>query len=67
MFETHGFILEEVIKEARKNGNEEFAKLIEAQIANIQVIYNALSQKYTSTNGKDVWDIDADYVRSQFK
>ena len=37
MFETHGFILEEVIKEARKNGNEEFAKLIEAQIAKIHI------------------------------
>ena len=62
MFDTKGIDIMLVITEARSKGNIEFAELLENQIKNLQICYDVMAQKYTSTGG-DMWQIDAEYVK----
>lgn len=62
MFNTKGVNMLAVIVEARANGNIEFAELLEEQIKNLQICYDVIAQKFTST-GKEMWKIDAEYVK----
>ena len=62
MFETKGIDIMLVIAEARSKGNVEFAELLENQIKNLQICYDVMAQKYTSTGG-EMWQIDAEYVK----
>lgn len=62
MFDTKGIDIMLVIAEARSKGNTEFAELLENQIKNLQICYDVMAQKYTSTGG-DMWQIDAEYVK----
>lgn len=62
MFDTKGIDIMLVITEARSKGNTEFAELLENQIKNLQICYDVMAQKYTSTGG-DMWQIDAEYVK----
>lgn len=62
MFDTKGIDISTVIAEAKENGNIEFAELLEKQIKNLQICYDVMAQKYTSTGGK-MWQIDAEYVK----
>ena len=62
MFDTKGIDIMLVIAEARSKGNIEFAELLENQIKNLQICYDVMAQKYTSTGG-DMWQIDAEYVK----
>lgn len=71
---TYGFNLTEILNEANNNGNEEFAALIKEQldnldkaIDNVQLIYDTIAEKHTSTNGENPWNIDAEYVRTYLK
>ena len=66
MFDTKGIDLLKVKEEARNNGNEKFAELIENNIANLQAIYDVIAQKCTSTN-EELWRIDAEYVKGLLK
>ena len=67
--DTYGFDLEKVIADAKANGNEAFAQLCEEKLAefekagkNLQALYGAVAQKWTTT-GKDAWQIDAEYAK----
>ena len=62
MFDTKGIDIMLVIAEARSKGNVEFAELLENQIKNLQICYDVMAQKYTSTGG-NMWQIDAEYVK----
>lgn len=62
MFDTKGIDIMFVIAEARSKGNVEFAELLENQIKNLQICYDVMAQKYTSTGG-NMWQIDAEYVK----
>lgn len=62
MFDTKGIDIMLVIAEARSKGNVEFAELLENQIKNLQICYDVMAQKYTSTGG-EMWQIDAEYVK----
>ena len=62
MFDTKGIDIMLVIAEARSKGNVEFAELLEEQIKNLQICYDVMAQKYTSTGG-EMWQIDAEYVK----
>ena len=66
MFDTKGIDLLKVKEEAKNNGNEKFAELIENNIANLQTIYNVIAQKCSST-GEELWKIDAEYVKTLLK
>lgn len=67
LFDTKGFDLLQVIKDARENGNEEFAELVEKQIANVQTCYDIVAQKHTCTAGEDLWKIDAKELKARLK
>ena len=62
MFDTKGIDIMLVIAEARSKGNVEFAELLENQLKNLQICYDVMAQKYTSTGG-NMWQIDAEYVK----
>lgn len=71
---TYGFDLEKVIADAKENGNTAFAELAEKQIAdwvkafdNVQAVYDAIAQKHTSTEGENIWNIDAEYLKTMLK
>lgn len=63
MFKTYGLDLLQVVKDARENGNEEFAKLVEEQIARVQKCYDVVAQKFTVTAGENIWNIDSEYLK----
>ena len=63
MFDTKGVDILQVIKEAKENGNTDFAELVEKQIENVQLCYDIIAQKYTATGG-NMWQIDANYLKS---
>ena len=67
LLHTYGFDLLQVIEDAKANGNPDFAELVEKQVANLQACYDVLSQKYTSTGGENVWNIDALYLQGMLK
>lgn len=61
---TYGFNLEEILKEARENGNEEFANEAERILKeNPQAVYDVIAQKPSCTAGEKLWNIDAQYLR----
>lgn len=64
-FETYGIDLKEVMNKAYENGNIEFAKLLEKQIKNLQTCFDVVAEKYTATEGKDLWNIDSKYLESK--
>ena len=64
-FETYGIDLNEVMLQAYEHGNVEFAKLLEKSIKNLQSCYDVVSEKYTATEGKDLWNIDSKYLESK--
>jgi len=66
MFDTKGIDLLKVKEDAKNNGNEKFAELIENNIANLQTIYDVVAQKCSST-GEELWRIDAEYVKGLLK
>lgn len=67
LFETRGIELLKVIKEAREMGNVELAETIEKAIAGVQKCYDVVAQKYTSTNGEELWKIDAEVLKARLK
>jgi len=67
MFKTYGFDLLQIIEDAKKNGNTEFAELVEKQLANVQSCYDVVAQKWTSTNGENPWNVDAEYLKGLLK
>lgn len=64
LFNTYGFNLEEIAEKARANDNVAFAELIDKQISNLQAIYDAIAQAYTSQGGTNEWNVDVEYVES---
>ena len=66
MFDTKGIDLLKVKEEAKVNGNEKFAELIENNIANLQTIYDVVAQKQSATD-EELWRIDAEYVKGLLK
>lgn len=67
--DTYGFDLNQIIADAKANGNEAFAEVCEEKLAelkkaaeNVQALYSAVAQKWTTT-GKDAWHIDAEYAK----
>lgn len=63
-FDTKGIDIMKVLIEAREHGNAELAETIEKQIMNVQICYDVLAQKYTTT-GEKLWQIDAEYLKAQ--
>lgn len=64
LFNTYGFDLKSIAEKARANGNVAFAELIEKQIVNIQAIYDAIAQAYSSQGGTNEWNVDVEYVET---
>lgn len=67
MFKTYGFDLKNIVDEAKRNGNTQFAELVEKQIANVQACYDVIAQKWTATGGNTPWNIDAEYLKGMLK
>ena len=67
LFNTYGFDLKAVVADARANGNVEFAEEVEKQIANVQACYDIIAQKHTSTGGENIWNIDANELKTRLK
>ena len=64
---TYGFDLENILKEARENGNTDFADLAEVQITkldkaikDVQTVYDVIAHRHTSCEGEPLWKIGAD-------
>lgn len=66
LINDYGFNLKNVIDEARRSGNEKFAVELEKNIFNLQTCFDLIAQKHTATGG-DVWNIDADYLKTLLK
>ena len=67
MFKTYGLDLLQVVKDAKENGNEGFAEVVENCIANVQKCYDVVAQKFTATEGENIWNIDAEYLKTNLK
>lgn len=67
LFETYGFDLKKVIEDAKANGNEKFAEVLEKQVANLQTCYDLIAQRHSSTGGENVWNIDGEYLQTLLK
>lgn len=67
LIDTKGFDLEKVIAEARENGANELADVIEAQIDNLQTVFDVLGQRYTSVPDGALWNIDVEYLKGLLK
>lgn len=67
LFETYGIDLKQIAEDAKQNDNVEFAELIEKQLANVQICYDVIAQKYSATAGENPWKIDAQYVKTLLK
>jgi hypothetical protein len=71
--ETYGLDLNKILEEAKEHKNEKLVKVMEEELAkenneeNIQALYNAFAQKWTATGGKELWNVDAEYVQSLLK
>ena len=52
LIDTKGIDIMKVLREAREHNNVEFAELVEKQIMNLQLCYDIMAQKYTSTGGE---------------
>ena len=63
LIDTKGIDIMKVLREAREHNNVEFAELVEKQIMNLQLCYDIIAQKYTSTGG-EMWQIDANCLKS---
>lgn len=61
-FETYGFDLKQIAKEAEENGNIELAKKINEGITLVQTIYDVCGERYTSCPDEPIWKIDAKYI-----
>lgn len=64
---TNGICLKKVVEQAKEHGNNDFAKLVETCIDNLQACYDVVSQKWTSTAGEELWNIDAEYLKTFLK
>ena len=67
LINDYGFDLKKIIEDARANGNEKFAIELEKAVGNLQVCFDVIAQKHTATAGENVWNIDADYLKSLLK
>ena len=67
MFKTRGIDLLAVIKEARENENVAFAEEVERCIANVQACYDIVAQKFTATEGENIWSIDVEELKKRLK
>ncbi len=67
LFETYGIDLEQIMSDARENGNTAFADVIQRQLDNLQTCYDVIAQKYSSTGGENPWKIDAEYLQTLLK
>lgn len=65
-FETFGFLLYIICKEARENGLEDLACEIERRMANVQTCYDMVAQKWTAT-GKEPWKLDVAELKARLK
>lgn len=63
---TYGFELKPIIAEARANGNNDFADLVETCLENINACYRIVAMKHTST-GENLWNIDAGALKGMLK
>lgn len=64
-FETYGLDLKKYIELCKEKGNHDLAKLIEAQIKNLQSCYDVIAERYTSCPDEDITKIDKDYLQSK--
>lgn len=64
---TNGICLKKVVEQAKENGNNDLAEVLETCIANLQTCYDVVSQKWTSTASEELWNIDAAYLKSLLK
>lgn len=67
MFNTKGIDLLKVVEDARTNGNTAFAEEVERCIANVQACYDVVAAKHTSTEGENIWNVDAEYLKTLLK
>lgn len=67
LLKTYGFNLAKVIEDARANGLNELADVIETQIANVQACFDTLAERYSSCPGEPVWKVDVEYLKSKLK
>lgn len=62
LFNTYGFDLLQIVKDAEQNGNEELAIVIKNELNRIQAIYDVVAQRHSAAAGDPLWKIGADYV-----
>lgn len=64
-FETYGIDLQKVISEAEENKNEELAKVLKTQVANLQACYDVIAERLTSFGDENIWKIEASYIQER--
>lgn len=62
LFNTYGFDLLQIVKDAEQNGNEELAIVIKNELNRMQAIYDVVAQRHTVAAGDPLWKIGADYM-----
>lgn len=67
LIRTYGFDLEQIVADARVNGLNELADVVETQVANLQACYDVFAQRHTSCGGEDVWKVDVEYLKRHLK
>ena len=67
LIKTYGFDLTKIVADARTNGLNELADLVETQVANLQACYDTFAERHTSCGGKDVWKVDVEYLKRKIK
>ena len=65
-FDTAGFVLKTIIRDARENDLNELADEIERCLYNTQVCYDMCKQKWTST-GENPWKLDVEELKARLK
>lgn len=70
--QTYGFDLPQIIEDAKANGYDDLAEVLEEQLnnpelGNLQACYDVLAQKYTSAPDTPVYNIDVEYLKANFK
>lgn len=67
LLKTYGFDLAKVIEDARANGLNELADVVETQVANLQACYDTFAERHTSCGGEDVWKVDVEYLKGRLR
>ena len=64
LFETYGFDLRQIVEDARANGREDVAKVIEEKIADFQKIYDFFSSRHTSFPDAPIYEVDPEELKN---